>query len=247
MALTGGALPYVATFLTFSDYMRPSIRLAALTGLGVVYVFTHDSIGLGEDGPTHQSIEHYLALRAIPNLYFIRPADAQETAEAWQLALERRHAPTALALTRQNLPPLDRTTKGEGSVTQGGYVLWEGGPGETLQCLLLATGSEVSIAMEAATQLAGEGVRVRVVSMPCWERFDEQSDAYKQAVLPPDVTARVAMESGVTLGWERYIGPKGIALGIDGYGASAPYATIYQEYGLTASHMAAAAKTLLGP
>jgi len=231
IVLHGGLRAYGGTFLIFSDYMRPSIRLAALMEQAVIYVFTHDSIGLGEDGPTHQPIEQLGALRAIPNLYVFRPADAAETAVAWRVALERRTGPTALVLTRQALPVLDRGRYGpaEGAA-RGAYVLLDVGDP---QVLLIATGSEVAIALEAAGRLSAEGLRVRVVSMPCRERFEAQPAAYREDVLPLRIRCRVAVEAGSTLGWRAYVGLDGAVVGLDRFGASAPYQTLYRELGLT--------------
>ncbi|MBE2202406.1 MAG: transketolase [Anaerolinea sp.] len=235
MALHGGVIPYGGTFLVFSDYMRGAVRLAALMRQQVIYVFTHDSIGLGEDGPTHQPIEHLAALRAIPNLWVFRPADAWETAVAWQVALARRDGPTALALTRQKLPLLDRDAA-QGAA-QGGYVLADAADP---QVILMGSGSEVQIALAAQALLADKGVAARVVSLPCWELFKAQPQAYRDAVLPPAITARVAIEAGVTLGWEQFVGTQGKVLGLEHFGASAPYERLYQEFGLTAEAMAAA-------
>ncbi|NKQ36615.1 MAG: transketolase [Chloroflexi bacterium] len=235
-----GVIPYGGTFLVFSDYMRGAIRLAALMNQGVIYVFTHDSIGLGEDGPTHQPIEHLAALRAMPNLTVIRPADAWETAVAWKVALQNRATPTALALTRQKLPELDRV-KAEG-LTNGAYVVSDA---PDFQAILIASGSEVSIALDAQKILAEQGVAARVVSMPSWELFEAMPQSYQDEVLPPAITARVSMEAGVTQGWERYTGSSGITLGINHFGASAPYETIYREFGLTPEAMADAAQSLL--
>jgi transketolase len=245
MALHGGVIPYTATFLTFTDYMRPPMRLAALMGLRVIYIFTHDSIGLGEDGPTHQPIEHLMNLRAVPNLTVIRPADATETAEAWRAALLNADGPTVLIFTRQKLPVLDRTElkSGEG-LQRGGYVLWQSADG-TPDVILIGTGSETHIALEAGKQLAAEGVSVRVVSMPSWELFDRQPADYRQSVLPSAVRARVAVEAGIKLGWEHYIGLDGVVVGMDGFGASAPAEVLYQEFGLTADNVAAQARQLL--
>jgi len=245
MALHGGIIPYTATFLTFADYMRPPMRLAALMGLRVIYIFTHDSIGLGEDGPTHQPIEHLMNLRAVPNLTVIRPADASETAEAWRAALLNADGPTVLIFTRQKLPVLDRTElkSGEG-LQRGGYVLWQSADG-TPDVILIGTGSETHIALEAGKQLAAEGVSVRVVSMPSWELFDRQPADYRQSVLPSAVRARVAVEAGIKLGWEHYVGLEGIVVGMDGFGASAPAEVLYQEFGLTADNVAAQARQLL--
>ncbi len=235
-----GVIPYGGTFLVFSDYMRGAIRLAALMNQGVIYVFTHDSIGLGEDGPTHQPIEHLAALRAIPNLTVIRPADAWETAVAWKVALKNRHTPTALALTRQKLPALDRE-KAEGAAN-GAYVLSDAAD---FQAILIASGSEVGIALDAQKILAERGVPARVVSMPSWELFEAAPQSYKDEILPPAVTARVSLEAGVTQGWERYTGSGGVALGVNHFGASAPGETIYREFGLTPEAMAGAAQSLL--
>ena len=243
MALHGGIIPHTATFLIFSDYMRPPMRLAALMGQRVVYVFTHDSIGLGEDGPTHQPIEQLLALRVIPNMVVLRPADGTETVEAWKVAMARDSGPTVLALSRQNLPVLDRGKGATGGVERGGYVLWEssGKP----DVILIGTGSEVHIALEAGELLQGEGVASRVVSLPSWELFDAQPAEYRDAVLPPEVSARVSVEAATPLGWERYVGREGVAVGIDHFGASAPAGTLYEQFGLTARHVADEAKSLL--
>lgn len=240
MALHGGIIPYGGTFLVFSDYMRPSIRLAALMGLRVVYVFTHDSIGVGEDGPTHQPVEHLVALRAIPNLLVVRPGDANEVAMAWRLALNRTDGPTAIILSRQNVPTLDRTHLGAADgVLRGGYVLRAA---DSPQAIIIATGSEVSIALAAAEQLAHEDIAVQVVSMPCRELFDQQDSAYRNHVLPPTVQARVAVEAGRSLGWERYVGCDGAIIGVDRFGASAPFQRLYTEFGLTAERIVAAVK-----
>lgn len=240
MALHGGIIPYGGTFLVFSDYMRPSIRLAALMGLRVVYVFTHDSIGVGEDGPTHQPVEHLVALRAIPNLLVVRPGDANEVAMAWRLALNRTDGPTAIILSRQNVPTLDRThLDAADGVLRGGYVLRAA---DSPQAIIIATGSEVSIALAAAEQLAHEDIAVQVVSMPCRELFDQQDSAYRNHVLPPTVQARVAVEAGRLLGWERYVGCDGAIIGVDRFGASAPFQRLYTEFGLTAERIVAAVK-----
>jgi len=227
ISLNGGLIPFAGTFLTFSDYMRPAIRLAALSEVQVIYVFTHDSVGLGEDGPTHQPIEHVAALRAIPHLFVIRPADAAEVSEAWRIAILRRNAPTALTLTRQKVPTLDRTRFASATgLRRGAYVLAEAqtrdGSEATPQLMLLATGSEVSLALEARQTLQLEGVPTRVVSMPCWELFEEQSADYRDEVLPPSVTARLSIEAGVRQGWDRYVGSSGDVICLDRFGASAP-------------------------
>ncbi len=246
MALHGGLIPYGATFLIFSDYMRPSIRLACLMGIKVIYVFTHDSIALGEDGPTHQPIEQLASLRAMPVLKVIRPADANETAEAWRQAMLSKKAPVVLSLTRQGLPTLDRKemAPAEG-LARGAYVLKDFN-GSSPEVILLATGSEVHIALEAANVLAGKGKKVRVVSMPCFELFDEQPAEYKDSVLPPSVTARVAVEAGVTQGWYRWVGNTGRVIGLDHFGASAPYKELYKHFGITAEKVTEAALALLG-
>lgn len=236
-----GLRPYGGTFLVFSDYMRPPMRLAAMMGLPVTYVFTHDSIGLGEDGPTHQPVEQLMGLRTLPNLYVFRPAEATETAAGWRVALCRTDGPTALVLTRQNLPVLE-VAETAGAL-QGGYVLRDpaGGPPEVI---LMGTGSEVHIALAAQALLADQGVLARVVSLPCWELFAAQPQAYRDSVLPPEITARVAIEAGVTLGWERWLGPAGVAIGLNHFGASAPYETLYEKFGLTPEAVAAAARQL---
>jgi transketolase len=239
LALHGGLRPYGGTFLIFSDYMRPSVRLAALSHIGVIFVFTHDSIGLGEDGPTHQPIEQLAGLRAIPNLLVVRPADAGETVEAWKLALARRDGPTALALTRQALPVLARSGPGAlapaAGLQRGGYVLSDVADPDTL---LLASGSEVHLALAAQALLAARGGRARVISMPCPTLFDRQPLEYREQVLPAGITRRVAVEAAAPLGWERYTGLGGAVIGLERFGASAPYQTIYAHLGLTAERIA---------
>jgi transketolase len=244
MALHGGVIPYGGTFLTFSDYMRPAIRLAALMHAQVAFVFTHDSVGLGEDGPTHQPVEHVMSLRLIPNLHVFRPGDANEVAMAWRHALERRDGPTAIILSRQNVPTLDReqVAPAEGAL-RGAYVLRDA---EGAQVALLATGSELSTALDAADLLAERGVAARVVSMPCWELFAAQDQAYRDSVLPPGLTARVAVEAGRALGWERYVGDRGAVVGVERFGFSAPFQQIYKHFGLTPEHVAEVAQGLLG-
>lgn len=245
MARHGGVIPYGATFLIFSDYMRPSIRLAALSGTRVIYVFTHDSVGLGEDGPTHQPIEHLASLRAMPNLHVFRPADANETAAAWKMALERTSGPSAIALTRQNVPVLPpEEVYREGNVFRGAYILREGGNGLP-SVILLASGSEVHVALEAANLLEADGISARVVSFLCWERFEEQPSGYRRSVLPPSVRARVSVEAAATFGWERYLGDGGVAVGIDRFGASAPGGRILKELGMTPENVAGRAKEAL--
>ena len=245
MAYHGGVIPFGATFMVFSDYMRPPLRIAALSHLGSIWVFTHDSIGVGEDGPTHQPVEHLAALRAIPNLITLRPADANEVREAWRIAIENRQRPTALVLTRQNLPTLDRTVyaPAEG-VRRGAYVLADLGQGRP-QLLLMASGSEVSLIVEAGKRLAERGLAVRLVSFPSWELFAEQEAAYQAAVLPPDLRRRVAVEAGVTQGWQRWVGPEGRIVGLDRFGASAPAAVIFEQLGFSVAHVEAVALELL--
>ncbi|HEX9840500.1 MAG TPA: transketolase [Anaerolineales bacterium] len=238
--LFGGVIAYGGTFLIFSDYMRPAIRISAISGIPTIFVFTHDSVGLGEDGPTHQPIEHLPSLRAMPNLVLIRPADANEVTEAWKFAISHRDGPTALALTRQNLPILDRSVTAPASgLEKGAYVLRDFGEPEII---LIASGSEVSLVYEAAQKLADEGRGVRVVSFPSWALFEKQDEAYRESVLPKSITARLAVEAGATLGWERYA--KSI-IGIDHYGASAPYKIIFENFGFTVENVVARAKELL--
>ena len=244
MALHGGIIPYTATFLVFSDYMRPPIRLAALMKQRVAFIFTHDSIGLGEDGPTHQPIEHLMGLRTIPNLVVVRPAEATETVEAWKVVLERRQGPTALVLSRQNLPVLDRATLAPADgVQRGGYVIWEGDTQP--EVILIGTGSELHIALEAGRLLADRSIAARVVSLPSWELFDAQPEAYRHAVLPPDLRARVSIEAATPLGWEHYVGLDGVAIGLPHFGASAPAPVLYEQFDLTAQRMADEAVRLL--
>ena len=245
MALHGGLLPYGGTFLVFSDYMRPPVRLAAMMGLPVVYVWTHDSVWIGEDGPTHQPVEQLAALRAIPNLVLIRPADGNETAAAWRVALERRGGPTALALTRQKLPVLFETTRNPAEkVARGAYVLADSSGIPSV--LLIASGSEVHLALEARDLLAQKGIAVRVVSMPSWELFDAQPTSYREAVLPPQVTVRLAIEAGVTQGWAKYVGLAGDVMGLDRFGASAPYKVLMEKFGFTAETVVERVLRLLG-
>lgn len=241
MAAHGGIRPYGGTFLTFSDYMRGSIRVAALSHHPVVYVFTHDSIGVGEDGPTHQPVEHLASLRALPNLVVIRPADGAETAVAWQVALSETHRPTALILSRQKLPAFDHTAAPAQQVARGAYVLREASGGQP-QAIVIATGSEVAIAMQAASTLEADGIPTRVVSMPSHELFEQQSADYKAYVLPAGVTNRVAIEAGVSFGWDRYVGMHGTIIAIDRFGASAPAGEVYQHLGITAEAVVAAVK-----
>jgi transketolase len=245
MALHGGLLPFGATFLSFSDYMRPAIRLAALSKARVIYVWTHDSIALGEDGPTHQPVEQLAGLRAMPNLMIIRPSDATETVEAWRVALQHTGGPVGLVLTRQKLPVLDRTVLAPASgLAQGAYILAEVGefPPEVI---LIATGSEVLLALDAHQRLVKEGIRSRVVSMPCWELFDVQPQQYRDAVLPPNVRARVSIEAAAPFGWERYVGPDGAIIGVNRFGASAPGPVVMREFGFTPEHVVVVAKETL--
>jgi len=245
LAYHGGFIPYLATFLNFSDYMRGSVRLAALSGLHVIYVWTHDSVGLGEDGPTHQPVEHYAALRAMPNLWFMRPGDANETAAAWALAAERRDGPIALALTRQKLPTLEGTAdKARDGVARGGYVLREA-RGGTPEIILIGTGSELQLAFAAAEALEAEETPARVVSLPCWELFDAQDAAYRDEVLPPAIRKRVAVEIGASFGWERWVGDEGAIVGLDHFGASAPAGTIFEQLGFTAERVTDVARKVV--
>jgi transketolase len=245
MTLYGGLIPYGGTFLIFSDYMKPAIRLAALMHQRVIYVFTHDSVGLGEDGPTHQPIEQLAGLRAIPNLTVIRPGDANETAYAWLAALQRANGPTALVLSRQAVPTLDRTQFAAADGTlRGAYVLADLGDGSP-EVILMASGTELSIVIEAAAKLESKGHSVRLVSFPSWEIFQEQSDDYRQEVLPPSIRARVALEAASPMGWERWVGDGGAIIGLDRFGASAPYQEIYQNLGLTSERVVEEAERLI--
>jgi transketolase len=246
LAAHGGFIPFTATFLIFSDYMRPPMRLAALMGLHVVHVFTHDSIALGEDGPTHQPVEQLANLRAVPGLVLIRPGDANETAVAWQVALETRDRPVVLALTRQPLPTLDRQRYAAADgLRRGAYVLSDAPDGKP-RLILIASGSEVALIVAAAERLQAQGIAVRCVSMPSWELFEALPQAERDAVLPPAVTARLAVELGVPQGWERYVGPHGDMLGVERFGASAPAAVLLREYGFTVDNVCARARALLG-
>jgi len=245
MALHGGVRPFGGTFLIFSDYMRPSIRLAALMELPVVYVFTHDSIGLGEDGPTHQPVEQLMALRAIPDLMDLRPADAAETVEAWKAAVARTDGPAFLSLTRQKIRPLGRPDLGDPSgLHRGAYVLSDADDGQ-IDVVLVASGSEVELALETQGILADDGIAARVVSMPSWFLFQQQDSSYRDEVIPPDVTARISLEAGATLGWDRWIGPDGVAVGLDRFGASAPYRDLFRKFGFEAESVAERARVLL--
>lgn len=246
MALHGGVRPYTGTFFVFSDYMRPPMRLAALMGVPVIFVFTHDGIGVGEDGPTHQPVEQLMNLRCVPNLTVIRPGDAPEAAEAWKAAVANREGPTALVFTRQNLPAIDRSCgPSAAGLHRGGYVLWESGPADP-EVILMGTGSELHIALEAGRKLSEEGVRVRVISLPSWELFDLQDRAYREAVLPSSVKARVAVEAGIRLGWEHYVGLEGAVVGLDDFGASAPQEVLYEKFGITVGRVMESARKVLG-
>ncbi|MBN1667777.1 MAG: transketolase [Anaerolineales bacterium] len=243
MALHGGLIPYGGTFLVFSDYMRPAVRLSALSHLGSIWVYTHDSIGLGEDGPTHQPVEHLASLRAMPNLVTLRPADANEVVEAWKIAVERRQAPTALVLSRQNTPTLDRERFAPAAgLRRGAYVLADLGEP---QLVLLATGTEVELIVAAGERLATEGVGVRLVSMPSWELFAAQGPAYIADVLPERLPLRIAVEAGVSFGWQRWLGGRGVMIGVDRFGASASGEVMYEKYGLTVDAILAKARVLL--
>lgn len=245
MAYHGGVRPFGATFFCFSDYMRPAVRLAALGELPVIFVWTHDSIGLGEDGPTHQPVEHLMSLRAMPNLALVRPADGNEAAEAWRWAMKHRGGPVGLVLTRQKLPVFDRARLGPASgLARGAYILAEA-EGGSPQAILIGTGSEVQVALGARDLLAKEGIRARVVSMPCWEAFEAESEEYRESVIPPSVAARVSVEAGSTFGWSRWIGESGIAIGLDHFGASAPGATNMERFRFTVEKVAEAVRGIL--
>jgi transketolase len=244
MALHGGFRVFGATFFVFSDYCRPSLRLSAIMKVPVIYVFTHDSFYVGEDGPTHEPIEHLMSLRMMPGLTIIRPADPTETTAAWVAALKNTGGPTLLLLTRHNLPVLDRAVYPPANLLEkGAYTLWQSAPG-TPEMLLIATGSEVCLALAAARELAKEGI-VRVVSMPCWEFFDRQSAAYRDEVLPPTCTLRLAIEAGTTLGWQKYVGDRGQILGLDHYGASAPFKVLAEKFGFVPAHVVEMVKSML--
>lgn len=246
MALHSGVRPYAATFLVFSDYMRGALRISALSHVPATWIFTHDSIGLGEDGPTHQPVEHLAALRAIPNMNVIRPADANETREAWKAAIARQDGPTALIFSRQNLPTVDRSelAPAEG-LQKGAYVLADLGTGRP-QIILMASGSEVELIVEAGYSLVAQGINVRLVSFPSWYMFEQQDAIYRDEVLPPSIKARIAVEAGISQGWERYIGESGRMIGVNHFGASAPYKKIYEEFGLTAADIVQKARIILG-
>jgi transketolase len=245
LALHGGVIPFTATFLQFADYMRPAIRLAALMDQRVIFVFTHDSIFLGEDGPTHQPVEHLATLRAIPDLVVIRPADANETAVAWQIAVERKHGPTALILSRQAVPTFDRTLVGSAEgVRKGGYVLID--TTSAPEMILIATGSEVALAVGACDELAKRGVKARVVSLPSWELFDAQPRDYRESVLPPAVKTRLAIEAGVAQGWHKYVGDQGKIMSIQRFGASAPAGVLAEKFGFTVDAVVTVSRQMRG-
>lgn len=244
LSLHGGFIPYTGTFLIFYDYMRPPVRLAALMGIRVIFIFTHDSVGLGQDGPTHQPVEQLLGLRSVPGMVTIRPADATETVEAWKIALERRDGPTVLVLTRQNLPVLDRDNLAPASgVRKGGYVLWESQ--KQPEIIIIGTGSEVHIALNAGMKLQNDGIAARVVSLPSWEIFDAQDTAYHESVLPPEIDRRISIEAATSHGWTNYVGLKGIAIGINRFGASAPGEIVLEKLGITTEHVVQEARKLL--
>jgi transketolase len=244
LSLHGGIRPYGATFLVFSDYMRPAIRLAALMHQPVIYIFTHDSIGLGEDGPTHQPVEHLATLRAIPNLMVLRPADANETVEAWRTAIERRNGPTALIFSRQDLPTLKTRVDRQGKPGQGAYVLAEAS-GSTPQIILLGSGSEVTLCLAAREQLEAQNIPTRVVSMLSMELFEEQSKEYRDQILPYECQVRIAVETGVGQGWDRYVGLRGEIIGLEKFGASAPYKLLMQKFGFSVENVVFRATQLI--
>ena len=245
MAVHGGVIPYAGTFLVFSDYMRPAIRLSALSDYPSIWIFTHDSIGLGEDGPTHQPIEQLTSLRAIPNLLVIRPADANEVSEAWRVAIRNREGPTVIVLSRQNLPTMDREIYSPASgLLNGAYILSDFGENKP-ELILMASGSEVSLILEAGKAHSERGVNVRVISFPSWELFEKQNDAYKDHVLLPEVKARLSVEAGIALGWDKWVGDQGLIISIEKFGASAPSEVLYQEYGLTVNNIIQQAEMLL--
>ena len=245
MALHGGTIPFGGTFLVFADYNKPAIRIAGLSKIPSIFVFTHDSIGLGEDGPTHQPIEHLASLRATPNVNVIRPADANETAIAWKCAIQKDDGPSVLVLTRQNLPTISRTKYASASGAEKGAYILKKEKGDLPDLILIASGSEVQLALDAAEKLEAEGESVRVVSMPCWELFEDQSKDYRDEILPPQVIKRISVEAGATLGWHKWVGTEGVTMGIDRYGESAPYEEVYEHLGLTVEKIVENAKSLL--
>jgi transketolase len=240
----GGFIPYVATFLVFSDYARASLRVAALSKMGVIWVLTHDSIAVGEDGPTHQPVEQLMSLRLIPDLIVLRPGDANEVSESWKYAIEHRDRPVALILSRQNLPTFDRKVCNPAKgVAKGGYILYETEAG-TPDIILMATGSELSLAFDAGKKLEKQGRKVRVVSFPSWELFEKQPRKYQQSVLPPEVKRRVSIEAGVTTGWQKYVGSEGIEIGIDQFGKSGPGEVVLEKFGFTVDNVVKLARKL---
>lgn len=241
MALHGGVIPFGATFFVFTDYLRPALRLAALMKIPSVFVMTHDSIGLGEDGPTHQPVEHLASIRAMPNVLVLRPGDANEVSHAWKLAVENSSGPTVLVLTRQNIPTYARTDKNPASLVAKGAYIFEDSDKDTPDAILIATGSELQLAVDAKKELNGKGIDARVVSMPSWELFKQQDAAYRESVLPQSVTNRVSVEAGATFGWEQWIGSDGTAVGIDSYGESGPYMELYEHFGITLEKVVEAA------
>jgi transketolase len=245
MAYHGGIIPYGGTFLVFSDYMRGALRLAALSHLHSLWVFTHDSIGVGEDGPTHQPVEHLASLRAMPNILTLRPGDANEVSQAWKAAVERQEGSTALILSRHGVPTLDRQTYASADgLHKGAYVLADLGSGDP-DLILMASGTEVSLIVAAGEMLAEEGANVRLVSFPSWELFEDQDPSYQNEVLPPEISARLAVEAGVSQGWHRWVGDRGDVLSVERFGASAPQKVVYKEYGLTVENVLARARALL--
>jgi transketolase len=246
MAYYGGLIPFGSTFFVFTDYMRPPIRLASLSGIQTIYVFTHDSICVGEDGPTHEPVEHLATIRAIPRVIDLRPGDANETSYAWLAAVQHKHETSCLMLTRQNIPVFDRTKCAPASgVLKGGYTLWESKAGATPDIILIGTGSELQLAFDAGQKIAAEGKNVRVVSLPSWQLFEQQSQEYRDSVLPPSVTKRVGVEAGIRLGWDRWVTTDGKYVGVEKFGASAPYERVLKEYGITVEHVLEVAKSLL--
>ena len=246
MTLHGGIRPFGGTFLNFYDYMRPAVRLAALMGVPVTFVYTHDSIGLGEDGPTHQPVEQLVGLRSVPNLVMIRPADANEVAEAWKIAVQGKDGPFAVVMTRQKLPIFDREKYARASGLQrGAYVMADADDGRP-DVIIMATGSEVQLAVDAREKLAGDGIKARVVSFPSWELFEKQPQSYRDSVLPPDVKARVSVEAASPLGWREWVGDQGIVIGLDRYGASAPGEVVMTKLGFTTEHVVEAARKVMG-
>jgi transketolase len=244
LAVTDGIIPYGGTFFVFSDYMRGSIRLACIMGIRPIYVFTHDSIGVGEDGPTHEPVEQLAALRCIPNMISLRPSDANETVAAWKFAIEHKTGPVALLLTRQKLPTIDRKKYSSAdNLVKGAYILIENS--STPDIILIGTGSEVQLALGAYEQLAKEGVKARVVSMPSWELFEQQSKEYRNFVLPPSVKRRIAIEALITMGWEKYVGDNGRIIGMNSFGTSAPVDVIFKYFGFTVENVVKTAKEIL--